>query len=300
MKARFEKVVLSGASFLVSERVVQELPMYWHYHPEIQLTLMVEGQGQRLVGDGIAEYGCGDLVLLGPNVPHTWRSDPTSSMRHPFHHAVDIQFRDNFLAEHFIGFNEMRPVVELLELSAQGLAFGHTNGGRIAAQKMMRLPSLSPSRRFVSILNILLDLAMEPDGRALTINRSRLSFRIEDQKRIGVICSYLTGHYEQEVDYRMVARLVHMDLASVCRFFKRSTGKTMTEYVNELRVAAASKMLAETDLSVLEIGFNVGFGNHSNFNRQFKRIKGISPRRLRREFFPKRRPLHDLAWFEEG
>jgi transcriptional regulator GlxA family with amidase domain len=75
-----------------------------------------------------------------------------------------------------------------------------------------------------------------------------------------------------------------MDLASVCRFFKRASGRTMTTYVNELRVAAATRLLQETDLSVLEVGLRAGFGNYSNFNRQFKKIKGVRPRTLRREF----------------
>lgn len=284
MKARFEKVIFGDASFLVFERVEQEFPLYWHYHPEFQLTLMVQSHGKRLVGDGVADYEPGDLVLLGPNVPHTWRSDPKDSSSHHCHHAVDIQFRENFLVEHLTSFTEMRPLVALLERSSQGLAFGHTNAGRSAAKQMIEFPTLPPSRRFVGILNILLDLAMEPDARALSTSRSSQSFRIEDRKRIDAICSYLKDHFEQRIDFGTLASLVHMDQASVCRFFKRTTGKTMTEYVNELRVAEASKMLTETDLNVLDIGFSVGFGNYSNFNRQFKRIRGIPPRKLRREF----------------
>ena len=111
--------------------------------------------------------------------------------------------------------------------------------------------------------------------------------RVEDQKRIDKICLYLNQHFAQKVDFTELARQVHMDQASVCRFFKRATGRTMTTYVNELRVGAAAQLLMETDASILEIGFRVGFGTYSNFSRQFKRIKGYGPRSLRQHFLAK-------------
>jgi AraC-like DNA-binding protein len=284
MRAQFEKVTFGQFSFLVFERVDQEFPMYWHYHPEFQLTLMVDSQGERLVGDGISDYGPGDLVLLGPNLPHTWRSNPKGFPKERYHHAVDIQFRENFLGEQFLNIDEMKPISRLLSRSASGLAFGHTKTGPSVAQRLAEFPSLSPPRRVVSILNILLDLAMEPEPRVLSTDRTPPMCRIEDQKRIEAICAYLNDHFDQDIDFAMVSRKVHMEQSSLCRFFKRSTGSTMTAYVNGLRVGAAAQMLTETDRSIVEIGYDVGFGNYSNFNRQFKRIKGRGPRTLRQQF----------------
>ncbi len=284
MRAKFEKVTFGESSFLVFERVDQEFPMYWHYHPEFQLTLIVDSDGQRLVGDGVSEYGPGDLVLLGPNLPHTWRSCPANFHGARCHRAVDIQFRGNFLGENFLNIEEMKPISHLLRRSASGLAFGHTKAGRSVAERMTEFPSLSPSRRVVSILSILLDLAMEPAAKVLSTDLVSPMCRVEDQKRIDAICSYLRDHFDEEIDFASIARLVHMDRASLCRFFKRSTGSTMTAYLNSLRVGAAAQMLTETDLSIVEISFSVGFGNYSNFNRQFKRIKGRGPRTLRQQF----------------
>ena len=107
--------------------------------------------------------------------------------------------------------------------------------------------------------------------------------RVEDQQRAGAVCSYLHQHYDEEIDYAAVSRMVHMNQASLCRFFKRATGRSMTTYVNELRVSAASRLLMETERSSTEIAFEVGFGNYANFHRQFKTIRGIGPRELQRQ-----------------
>ena len=145
MRAHFEKVSSGSASLLAFDRIDLEFPFYWHYHPEFELTLIVNSHGQRLVGDGIADYGPGDLVLLGPNLPHSWRSGPVKLPREQWHRAVVIQFRENFLGEEFFRLAEMEPIVRLLKRSAAGLSFGHTKTGQAVAQKMVAFSSYSPA-----------------------------------------------------------------------------------------------------------------------------------------------------------
>ena len=284
MRAHFEKVTSGSASLLAFERVDMEFPFYWHYHPEFELTLIVDSQGQRLVGDGIGDYGPGDLVLLGSNLPHSWRSGPVRMAEQRCHRAVVIQFREDFLGPDFFHIPEMEPILRLLQRSACGLAFGHTPSGRIAAAKMMEYLAQSPAQQIVELLEILLQLAFEADAEPLSTDRVRPMCRIEDQQRIDAVCAHFSAHFDEEIDYAELSEKLHMDQASLCRFFKRATGRTMTAYVNELRVGAAAQLLTTTDRSVLDIGFQVGFGNCSNFNRQFKRIKGYGPRTLRRQF----------------
>lgn len=287
MRAHFEKLTAGRESFLTFERKDWEFPFYWHYHPEFELTLILDSSGQRLVGDSIADYGPGDLVLLGPNLPHSWRSGPVKSGARKVHRAVVTQFRADFLGDRFFALEEVRPVARLLKRSASGLAFGHTRTGRNAAQKLAELPSLPSCRRLLTLLDVLTDLAADAQAKHLSTGHVRPMCRVEDQKRIDEICLYLNQRFDQEIDFADLVEQVHMDQASVCRFFKRATGRTMTTYVNELRVGAATQLLMETDASILEIGFRVGFGNYSNFNRQFKRIKGHGPRNLRQQFLAK-------------
>lgn len=284
MQAQFEKLYPGRGAFLAFERRDPEFPFHWHFHPEFELTLILESCGQRLVGDSVVEYGPGDLVLLGPSVPHTWRSRPANSTMRKLHRAVVVQFRENFLGEGFFALDDLRPVARLLRRSMSGLAFGHTRTGREAAHALAELPGLAPTRRLISLLHILTDLAGDSHATALSTTRILPMCRVQDQQRIDKVCTYLNQHVDQKIELAEISRLVHMDPASLCRFFKRATGRTMTSYVNELRIGSATRLLMETDASILDIGFRVGFGNYSNFSRQFKRIKGYGPRDLRRRF----------------
>ena len=286
MKPYFQKIAPGPSSFAAFVRSDPAFPFDWHYHPEYELTLILESRGQRLVGDGIADYGPGDLVLLGPNLPHTWRSGPVKSGNGAAHRAVVIQFRQDFLGERFFELNEMESVARLLERSSNGLAFGATETGETVAKYLADLPSLSPAKRLASLLSALVDLSSESEATVLSTLKVNPICRGADQQRIDAICLYLNERFGDEIDFAQLADRFNMDQASLCRFFKRATGRTMTAYLNELRVGAAAQLLIETDQSVLEIGFQVGFGNYSNFNRQFKRIKGFGPRTLRGHFSP--------------
>ncbi len=291
MKAHLEKVRSSPTSFVAFERRDPSFPFVWHYHPEFELTLIVESQGQRLVGDAIADYGPGDLVLLGPNLPHSWRSGPVRADGGALHRAVVVQFLPEFLGGGFFGREEMKPVGQLLERACCGLAFSSTPAGLGVARNLANITSQSPARRLITLLSILVDLSGEAGAERLSTGNLRPVCRAEDQQRINVICSHLDQRFCDKIDYHQLASSVHLDLASLCRFFKRATGRTITAYVNELRVCAAVQLLRDTDLSVLEVGLRVGFGNYSNFNRQFKRMKGFGPRMLRREFLAGSEPV---------
>ncbi len=284
MKPYFEKVPSGPSSFVAFERNDPQFPFYWHYHPEFELTLIINSRGQRLVGDGIADYGPGDLVLLGSNVPHSWRSGPVRGKGPELHRAVVVQFRLDFLGEHFFELEEMSTVAHLLRCSSTGLAFGHTETGHRVARVIAKLPAQAPAMRLAALLSVLAELADEGDGQVLSTLKVKPICRIADQHRIDEICRHLNENFGEEIEFAELSKRFHMDQASLCRFFKRATGRTMTAYLNELRVGAAAQLLINTDESVLDIGFRVGFGNYSNFNRQFKRIKGLGPRTLRREF----------------
>jgi AraC-like DNA-binding protein len=284
MKPYFEKITAGPLAFAAYERRDPEFRFHWHYHPEFELTLILDSHGQRLVGDGFAEYGPGDLVLLGPNLPHSWRSGPVKTAKKEVHQAVVVQFREDFLGQELFRLSELKPIASLLARSASGLAFGHTGTGRTVASYLTKLPFLSPSKRLIGLLDALVDLAGEEDALALSSLKLRPTGRPEDQEKIDAICQYLNENFEEEVDFRGLSDRFNIAQPSLCRFFKRATGRTLTTYLNELRVGAAAQLLMHSDESILEICFSVGFGNYSNFNRQFKRIKGVGPRTLRRHF----------------
>lgn len=282
MKARFEKLSTGSSSFLAFERRELTFPLHWHYHPEFELTLIVDSVGQRLVGDGCEEYRPGDLVLLAPNLPHSWRSTPREGEK-KLHRAIVVQFREELFGERLLNVPELREVGCLLREAAAGLSFGHTATGRKVARYFAELPTLSPAKQVVTLLEALVDLATEKRYRKLSFAGRQPIVQFTRQRRIDAICQHLEDYYQDEVDYADLANRFHMEQASLCRIFKRATGRTMTEYVNELRVATAAKLLIETDDTLIDICFRVGFGNYSHFSRQFKRLKGCNPRKLRRD-----------------
>ncbi|HET9792685.1 MAG TPA: AraC family transcriptional regulator [Candidatus Angelobacter sp.] len=284
MKPQFEKLGVNESSFRISERNDPQFQFHWHYHPEYELTLILDSSGQRLVGDGVADYQSGDLVLLGPNLPHSWRSGPFKSGQREQHRAIVVHFREDCFGRHFFELKEMGPVLRLLRASSNGLAFGHTKIGRRVAERLESLPKLSPPHRLIALLSALVALAGIKDPQVLSSFEVQPISHLAGQQRIDAVCGYLDKHYQEPIRFSELAAKFHMDQAFLCRFFRRATGRTLTEYLNGLRVAAAAQLLISTDASVIDICFRVGFGNYSNFTRQFKRIKGLRPRELRSQF----------------
>jgi AraC-like DNA-binding protein len=203
-----------------------------------------------------------------------------------------IQFREECFGDHFFALPEMKSVAQMLQRSATGLVFGHTEIGKEVADRIRKIPFLPPAHRLVSLISVLVELATEPEATAISTETLLPLCHVEEQRRIDQICSYIHQHFDQEIDFAELTQLVHLSQPALCRFFRRATGRTMTTYINHTRIGAAAQLLTSSDLSMLDIGFRVGFGNYSNFNRQFKRIKGVTPLALRREFYEKKKAMH--------
>jgi AraC-like DNA-binding protein len=281
MRAKFEKVGGENRFLHVFERAEPKFPFHWHYHPEFELTLILEGSGQRLIGDSVEEYVPGDLVLIGANLPHTYHSGPVEGK----HRALVFQFRPSLLGESFLALPEMESLRVFLAQAEHGLSF-HFLGGALRAailERLCDLPSRTESAQVLGLLGIFDSLAHDALGRRIC-DHNLLPTRVEDQLRIQKICGYLCKNYHQAIDYQHLSGKLNLSQASLCRLFRRSTGRTMTGYVNEYRISMAAQLLKETDKSILEIAFEVGFGNYSHFNRQFQKIKGKTPRVYRATF----------------
>lgn len=285
MLARIQKIPSSAeASFIYRRKADSRFRFNWHFHPEYELTWIQSGRGKRFVGDHIGDYRPGDLVLLGPNLPHTWCSEPDARPKKGAHRAVVVQFREDFLGDAFFARPELKGVRRLLDRSVQGLAFG----GRAQAQATAKLEAMARRgglARLVLLLDALENLA-SAGGRRVQVLSSRQfapALRRHDEQRIDRVCRFINERFREDIAQPQAAAQVHLSVPAFSRFFKRATGKTFTDYVNELRVGWASRQLIETDRSVAEIAFAAGFNNLSNFNRRFLERKGLSPSRFRRQ-----------------
>ncbi|MFM7857532.1 MAG: AraC family transcriptional regulator [Flammeovirgaceae bacterium] len=274
MKALFEDVgsKTGNQAFLAYGFTIPSFAFKWHYHPEYELTLITQGRGKRLVGDSYENYDAGDLVLLGPDLPHTWVSNP-SKKKHVS--AVVIQFSQKFI-QSFLHFNEFKDVSVLLASASRGLAFSSSE----LANQIIQLPEKSGIEKVTALFLILQKLAHQKPKK-LASHYFRAVRGTENEKRVNVICQYVQKNSAEKIILDKVAALVHLSRSAFCKFFKRATGKTLSGYVNDLRIGNACERLVESDKSINAIAYQTGFKSLTYFNRLFIKTKKMTPRQFR-------------------
>jgi AraC-like DNA-binding protein len=177
----------------------------------------------------------------------------------------------------------MRRVGHMLDEARRGLRFEPTATDDIVG-RIQTLPALGGDAQLVALLGILCELSHMASVRSLASAGYEPSLRLREQQRIDRVCGYLHEHFTENIEQAKISRMLRMNPAAFSRFFKRATGRTMTAYVNELRLGLAARLLIETNLNVLEVCYRAGFNNAANFHRQFARLKGCSPGQFRRRY----------------
>jgi len=249
-----------------------------HYHPELELTLIVKSYGQRKVGDSIENFHEGDLVLVGSNLPHVWKNDDLflDEKANKKAQAICVKFLPDFAGKEFLNRPEMSGIKMLIEEKAP---FGVKLLGTLkekVTQVMLKFPDMDESERFIQLLHVLNLIARSHEYDLL----ASLSYKNESEKnshRINVVLDYIVQHYQEDLDLEKIAGLINMNKNAFCRFFKKGTRKSLFQVINEVRIGKAKQLLTETDLNVLQISFACGFNNISNFNKAFKKSMGVSP-----------------------
>lgn len=261
----------------------------WHFHPEIELMLVVQGEGTRFVGDSIERFEPGDLVLAGANLPHVWKSasryyEANSGLRA---RARVILFREDCFGEKFFKTPEMQPIQNLLQRAARGIHFwGRTQRG--VAEKILKAYSQQGTKRLLTFVDVLHDLAHSREFTVLSSPNYSPSLVAGDLQRLNKVLDYLMSEFRNPVRLEDVAAQANMSPTAFCRYFKSRTNKTVISFVNELRVGYAHKLLVETQRKVVDIGCECGFNNKANFYKQFTLLTGCSPVKYRNDRLAKR------------
>lgn len=253
----------------------------WHHHPEYELILITHGQGRRLVGDHSEDFTAGDLVLLGPQLPHAWISDRESGDAEAdvFSRSIYVQFNETLFTAGLQGISEFQSISKLLRNSRRGMKVAGRNKEQIA-EILTSLPEADPVDRLLALLKML-NLFVESRYKLLASERYLSEKIYFKSKRMTRIHQFLVERFRAEVTLGEVAELVNMTRTSFCRFFKSQTGFTFTEYLNRIRIDFARKLLRNTEMKIQEIAYECGFTSISYFNQTFKRITGTSPRLFR-------------------
>lgn len=281
MKALLEKITISEQDSLLVRRF--QMPRFdvpWHYHPEYELTYILRGDGRRFVGDHVESFGVGDLVLIGPDMPHFWRSDEDyyRGESTPQAEWVVVQFPIAFSQDVLAKLPEAGAVTDLLNRARYGLRFSAETSARMAGE-IEALTTQTGLKQVLSVLSILDQLAADRDVHLLASDGCQLAPGTAETERMKRVFEFILNHFREEIRVEQIASIAGLAPAAFCRYFKKRTRKSFVEYLNDLRIGHARKLLSNVDLSVGQIGLECGFNNVSHFHRQFKLHTGLTPLR---------------------
>jgi len=251
----------------------------WHFHPEYEIQLITTTSGKYFVGDHIGNFAPGNLVMMGPNLPHNWVSDVPQG-EHVDERCLILQFDAEFVARAIDVFPELKRVEPLLDASCWGLLFAPETGA--TAEPIMREMLNAQGVRRITLFLALLDLlvqSVEPVKLASAAYRADPARYAET--RINHVLSYIGKNLSQELRETELAQLAGQSVSAFSRYFRRHTGLPFVQYVNRLRINLACQLLMSGELNITDICYQVGFNNLSNFNRQFLLLKDMSPSRWR-------------------
>ncbi len=256
----------------------------WHQHPEYELLLITHGYGQRFVGDHSEHFSEGDLVLMGPRLPHAWISAPEfmDPSNEKYCRSVYIQFKASLFNREMSGLTEFHGIQQLLQRSQRGLKVGGKSRDAII-ENMSGLLGSAPLDRLLGLIRIL-DLISVSQNMLLASEsyvEEKIFFK---SKRMMRIHQHLVENFRRDVPLHEAAGLVNMTKTSFCRFFKNQTGSPYTAYLNHIRIDFSRRLLQNTEMQIKEVGYDCGFNSISYFNQTFKRHCGISPRQYRMGF----------------
>ncbi|MEZ4954572.1 MAG: AraC family transcriptional regulator [Saprospiraceae bacterium] len=280
LKPKFENIKPSFGSSFTYLKFTNENKTnqpYWHFHPEYEIVYISNGNGQRKISTHLSEYENGDLIFVGPNLPHAAFS---KEIRNDFLEIV-VQMKEGFLGSDFFEIPEMGEVKKLFQRANTGLVFGEET--KLEVGKRLRNMDLCDNfSKMTELLLILQIMAYAKDCRPLNINSMALEVKQQDQERMHILNDFIERNYQRKISVEEAAALVNMTVPSFCRFFKNLAHRTFIEYVNEFRVTQASSMLSQKHLSIGAVSFESGFNNISHFNKQFKLITGQTPTAYRK------------------
>ena len=280
-KPALEKVRLDfGNSIIVKQSTDkrQRKLASWHVHPEIELVYVNKGKGKTHIGNHLSYFNNSQLILIGSNLPHNGFTDRLTAKGK----ETLIQFKPDFLGEVFLNIPEMIHLNSLFERAKKGIRY-KPETKKIVGPKIEKLPKYNGLKRVTKLLEILELLALSTDYILLNENGYLFETQPQDSNKIDKIFKYVNKNYQDHITLDQIADHVNLTVPAFCRYFKKVTGKTFTQFVNECRIFYATKLLTESQSSITDICFECGFNNFSHFNKVFNEVIGKSASKYRNE-----------------
>jgi len=284
MKPLLEKSIENlNQSYLVKTLKEPFFDPNWHFHPHYQLFTVIKGTGTRFIGDDIRHFNVGDTVFLAPNMPHLWRSDREYFEKDSqlMTEGIVVYFKEDFLGSEFFEKPEMYDIKTLLKKSERGLDLTGTLKEELV-DDLKKLPAVNGFQGIIKLLGILDKLSKSTDYQYIASTTYSNTHKISETERMRLVHEYVLKHFKENINLSTVASLSNMTDAAFCRYFKSRTNKTFSDFVKEIRIGNACKMLQDENKSISQTCYESGYNTVSNFNNQFKSLKGISPKQYQK------------------
>ncbi len=266
----------------ISKKQTPCLDSSWHYHSQYELIYISVSHGIRFVGDSVSQFYPGDLVLVGPYLPHLWLNKPVNYGENTNNEKVNtivLKFTDDFIGDGTFNNPEFYKIKKMLDQSKYGISF-NTIASQKLHKELINFDALSSAEQSIQLLNILNKLSLTKDQEILSSTDMR-QYTSENTDKIDTVLKYISDNYANNISLEDVANIACMTTNSFCRFFKKATNKSFTQFLNEIRIRNASRYLVQNNLSVSEVSYLVGYNSITNFNKQFKQIMGSTPKSYR-------------------
>lgn len=254
----------------------------FHFHPEMELVYIVESFGKRIIGDIIEPFAEGDMVFIGSNLPHIWMNDgifykDNSDLKAK---AIIFYFNKNIFSKGFYDMKEAITLNEFFQRGEKGMRItGNTK--EVIAHKLRDLLLKKDFEKVIGLFEIMHILSRSKDISFITSDGYKAQLKHSETDRLSAVYKYVQQNFKDNISLNTIANISSLTPQSFCRLFKKRTGKSFVEYLNEARISAACKYLLDTDWSISEVAYNCGYKTVSNFNKLFKNITGLSPKMYR-------------------
>jgi len=272
--------------YLCRQHTLPNLGTVWHYHPELELHYIIRGEGVRFVGDNISSFAAGELLLLGENLTHMWRCTRKYFLGNPdvTAEAIVVQFLPDFMGKDFMLKRESAAVHALFERAKYGFVV-HGKTKKQVVDLMRKSVSVEGLDRLILIMNMVHILANSDELTQIATGWTTHHVNREEAGRINEVYHYILARYREEITLPEIASVAHLSVTSFCRYFKMMTKKTFKDFLIEVRISHAKRMLIEDQHYTTEaICFECGFSNRSNFFRHFRNIVGCTPVEYKRQY----------------
>jgi AraC-like DNA-binding protein len=266
--------------FVVRKISLPSFTTDFHFHNECQLVYIVSGSGTRIIGDSVESYQEGDLAFVGPNVPHVWYSKVSPHEEEQMATSIALYINPETVTEYLKPFIDIQTLTLFFEQSARGINIVGEKKEVISTilQETLQQKEVSLLASFLKILELLMD-----SEDIVWLNEPSLlkTYSSKNQGRVSKLMHFLQENFRTEITLEQAASVADLQLHSFCRFFKQLTHHTFSDFLNEIRIGFACKLLQQSDLPVTQVAYECGYSNISYFNRTFKKIHGITPREYR-------------------